>query len=249
VKGNSLPERSARRLKVVAKDRLGLKGEKRVEILAGPARGVSMVLDFSGQTPMYLGMFEWELHRFFRTALTGAKLVFDVGGYVGYDALLFAANCDGRIVTFEPVRHRVLTIRQNVALNPELDQRVLVADVAVGSEDGEDVVTLDTFSEAIGQPDFVKIDIDGGEVDALAGAASVLRDRRPHLVVETHSAELERKCGDLLVECGYKPIIKHNRRLWREHRGGVPHNRWLLAVGAPPEARQLMTYSGPTAAH
>ena len=75
------------------------------------------------------------------------------------------------------------------------------------------------------------MDIDGAELDALMGARRLLRDHRPHLVVETHSAELENACGRLLVDCGYAPVIKHNRRLWREHRGGVPHNRWLLAAG------------------
>jgi Methyltransferase FkbM domain len=212
---------------------LGMQGRKRVKILAGPARGVTMMLDFSGQTPMYLGMFEWELHGFFRAALAEASLVFDVGGYIGYDALMFAANCRGEIVTFEPDERRAQTIRQNVACNPELEQRVRVATVAVGRRDGNGVTSLDTFSKSVGQPDFIKIDIDGGELDALAGAISVLNEHRPHVVVETHSLELERECGQLLIECGYQPAVKHNRRVWREHRGGVPHNRWLLAAGLP----------------
>lgn len=192
-----------------------------------------MNLDLGGQTPMYLGMFEWELHRFFQKVLSGAKLVFDVGGYVGYDALLFAANSHARVVTFEPDEERARGIAQNVACNPELQRRVDVASVAVGNRNTSDVTTLDSLSQSLGQPDFIKIDIDGGELEALEGARTLLRDRRPHLVVETHTFELEQACGRLLVDCGYSPIIKHNRRLWREHRGGVPHNRWLLAAGRP----------------
>jgi Methyltransferase FkbM domain len=192
-----------------------------------------MTLDLAGQTPMYLGMFEWELHRFFQKALSGAELVFDVGGYVGYDALLFAATSRARVVTFEPDEDRARFIARNVACNPELQRRVDVTNVAVGSRDTADVITLDSFSQSVGEPDFIKIDIDGGELEALEGARTLLRGRRPHLVVETHAFELEQACGRLLVDCGYSPIIKHNRRLWREHRGGVPHNRWLLAAGRP----------------
>jgi hypothetical protein len=182
---------------------------------------------------MYLGMFEWELHRFFRYALAEAQLVFDVGGYNGYDALLFAANSRARVMTFEPDEEHSRLIQQNVACNPEIQSRILVTPVAIGNRNTGALTTLDSFSESVGVPDFIKVDIDGGELDALEGARSTLRDRRPHLVVETHSFELEQACGRLLVDCGYRPAIKHNRRVWREHRGGVPHNRWLLARGLP----------------
>jgi hypothetical protein len=233
VKGDSGIERVARRVKVAVKNALDLQGQKQVSIIGGPARGIKMTLDLDGQTPMYLGMFEWELHRFFRAALAGANLVFDLGGYVGYDALMFAANSSGRVITFEPDGQRTRVIAENLAANPQLAGRVTIVSDAVGRRDGAGVTTLDTFSRSEGEPDFIKIDIDGDELEALEGAMNVLRGRRPHLVVETHSLELERQCGRVLVECGYRPVIKHNRRVWREHRGGTPHNRWLLATGLP----------------
>jgi hypothetical protein len=93
-------------------------------------------------------------------------------------------------------------------------------------------ITLDSLSAAAGAPDFIKIDIDGGELDALTGGIETLRTARPDLVVETHSKQLEEDCGALLVDCGYRPVIKHNRSVWREHRP-IPHNRWLLARGGP----------------
>jgi hypothetical protein len=107
----------------------------------------------------------------------------------------------------------------------------MVNPMAIGARNDSGMTTLDVLRTSIGEPDFLKIDIDGGELDALAGGVRLLSERRPHLVVETHSLELEHECGALLVKCGYRPIIKHNRRIWREHRGGAPHNRWLLAEG------------------
>ncbi len=224
---------AGRALKVGIKNAVGLKGVRQVKILAGPARGVRMTLDFSGHTPMYLGMFEWELHRFFSDALRDSNLVFDVGGYVGYDALMFAANAPGEVVTFEPNAEQAAILRANVAQNPELERRITVNPNAIGDEDGEGVVSVDSLARSVGLPDFIKIDIDGGEADALAGAAEVLRGHHPHVVVETHSHDLERRCGRILVDCGYRPVIKHNRRIWREERGGAAHNRWLLCRGTP----------------
>lgn len=224
---------AGRRLKVAIKDALGLRGVKRVELLAGPARGVRMTLDFSGHTPMYLGMYEWELHGFLRKTLPMARLIFDVGGYIGYDALLFAANSPGRVVTFEPSADNARLLEANVEQNPSLSERIALSPLAIRGEGGDGATTLDATSERFGAPDLVKIDIDGGELDALSGGLKTLRDRRPHLIVETHSKELERDCGVLLADCGYRPIVKHNRQIWREQRGGAPHNRWLLAMGDP----------------
>ena len=224
---------AGRRLKVAIKDALGLRGVKRVELLAGPARGVTMTLDFSGHTPMYLGMYEWELHAFLRKTLPTARLIFDVGGYIGYDALLFAANSPGRVVTFEPNPDNAQLLEANVGQNPSLSERITLTSLAVSGQSGDGATTLDAASGRFGAPDLVKIDIDGGELDALSGGVKTLREQRPHLIVETHSKKLERDCGVLLADCGYRPIIKHNRQIWREQRGGAPHNRWLLATGHP----------------
>jgi Methyltransferase FkbM domain len=224
---------AGRRVKIAIKNAIGFRGVKETEILAGPARGIRMQLDFSGQTPKYLGMFEWELHHFYRQVLPSAQLVFDVGGAEGYCALLYAANSPGRIVTFEPNPSEVDLLRANIDRNPGFDGRILIKQAMVGRQNGSDSTTIDDVAKETGAPDFIKVDVDGGELDVLTGGENTLREHRPHLVVETHTHQLEQQCGSLLVEYGYRPVIKHNRRIWREERGGAPHNRWLLAAGSP----------------
>ena len=223
-------------MKVAVKNAIGLRGVKEREILAGPARGVRMELDFSGQTPKYLGMFEWELHSFYRRVLPHSSLIFDVGGAEGYTALLYAANSPGRVISFEPNPSEVELLRANIARNPELRERIEIREIAVGREVDPESMTIDSVAEEVGSPDFIKVDVDGWELDVLAGAEQTLREKRPNLVVETHTRRLEDQCGALLVECGYRPIIKHNREVWRETRGGSSHNRWLLAEGSPAPA-------------
>lgn len=229
---------AAKSLKVAIKNTIGFRGVKETDILAGPARGVRMELDFSGQTPKYLGMFEWELHRFYRQVLPTSTLIFDVGGAEGYCALLYANNTSGRVISFEPDPSEAGRLRANIDRNPRFHDRISVMEAAVGRADGSGVVSIDSASERDGSPDFIKVDVDGGELDVLVGGERVLRERRPHLVVETHSKELEDQCGVLLVDYGYRPIIKRNREVWREHRGGAPHNRWLLATGSPAQPLQ-----------
>jgi hypothetical protein len=222
---------AGRRLKVAIKNIVGLRGVKQVRLIGGPARGVRMTLDFGGHTPMFLGMYEWELHRFIRERLPGSAVVFDVGGYIGYDALLMASNSDAKVVTFEPDSDNRKLLAANLALNPELREQIEIVPAPVGMDDGDDSMTLDDAADEFGAPDFIKMDIDGGELDALVGGTALLRTGRPSLIVETHSKPLEDECGALLIDYGYRPIIKHNRAVWREQRGGAEHNRWLLAAG------------------
>lgn len=219
----------SRRFKAAVKGTLGLRGTKRVSVLTGPARGARMTIDLSCQTPQYLGTYEWELHRFLRKTVPGARLVFDVGANVGYECLMLAALGNGLVVAFEPDPATAEMLHANVDDNPALCRRITVIEEAIGSHPGAGVTTIDEAAAQFGPPDVVKIDIDGGECDALRGGRRTLTQHRPHLIVETHSPELERDCGALLIEYGYAPVIKHNRKIWREYRGHLEVNRWLLA--------------------
>lgn len=190
-------------------------------IPAGPARGVRMRIDFEYQTRTYLGLYELEVNRYLRRCLHRGAAAFDVGGQYGYDALLIARQTRGPVASFECDPECVARMSQNFALND-------VSIVAVQGVVGRDV-SLDEWAFGPGfVPDFIKIDIDGGEAAALRSANRVLNERHPSLVVEVHSEALEAECGALLVEQGYRPVIVNQRRLWPDLRP-IAHNRWLVA--------------------
>jgi len=66
------------------------------------------------------------------------------------------------------------------------------------------LLSLDDLAADTFVPDFVKIDIEGGELDALRGARAILRD------------------------LGYRVDVVDQRRFLRDHRP-MPHNRWIVA--------------------
>lgn len=130
----------------------------------------------------------------------------------------------------DPTEHARL--QRNIAANPALapaPEAILALRVTAGER--PDDVTLDGIAFAAGGfvPDVVKLDVEGRELHALEGAAHLLAERRPHLIVETHSEALERDCLALLRTHGYAPRIVHPRRVLAEVRAG--HNRWLVAEG------------------
>jgi FkbM family methyltransferase len=65
------------------------------------------------------------------------------------------------------------------------------------------MTTLDDFVADVGvKPDFVKIDVEGFEYAVLAGASSLLQDKRPMLMIEIRDSNRDR-CFQRLRELGY----------------------------------------------
>jgi FkbM family methyltransferase len=74
---------------------------------------------------------------------------------------------------------------------------------------------LDTVvaEEGLPFPDVIKIDVEGAEPLLLRGAAGLLRERRPALVVELHGAEVAREVLFLLHDFGYACAAKMSAHL------------------------------------
>jgi hypothetical protein len=91
-------------------------------------------------------------------------------------------------------------------------------------------ITLDTLVAECGfVPDVVKIDIEGWEVEALGGAANLLSSRKPSLIIEVHSADLEKECLVLLADHDYSTEIVDPRRFIPDYRL-LAGNRWIIAT-------------------
>ena len=226
-------------------------------IRLGPARGLRMEIDFTYQARLWLGIFEIELARWLRAFCPPGSACFDVGAREGYVTLLLASlSGGGRVLGVEADPDELERLRRNIALNPSLPRppEARLARVTGRSDAGRDV-TLDQLAYAADGfvPDLVKLDVEGWELQALQGGERLLTERKPHLVVETHSADLERNCLELLAARGYRPRVVEPRRWLPEEREG--HNRWLVAEGrqfrpapAPerPSRREIGTQSSQT---
>jgi hypothetical protein len=159
---------------------------------------------------------------------------FDVGAGVGYHSLLLATAGRGRIAAFECDDESRRQLRSNVELNEQLRGRISLVGlrVAAASDAAAGTISVDdaAYRDDLFVPDFVKVDTDGAEQEVLEGATELLSRRRPHIIVETHSRELEASCGQLLRASGYAPIVVDQRRVSPDFRP-VDHNRWLVAGG------------------
>ena len=195
-----------------------------VRVPMGMAAGVRLEIDANGSVHTYLGTAELELARHVRRAARPGAVCFDVGGHDGWYAMIFARLTGAPVVSFEADADAVERMRRNLARNPALAPLVDVRHEMVG----EDTIDRLVGDGTLPAPSLLKVDVDGGEVAVLRGARRVLAEHRPHVIVETHTAGLERDCGDLLVEAGYRPLIVPQRKRFTQPRPAA-HNRWLVA--------------------
>lgn len=201
------------------------------KILLGPAAGVKVRIDFAHQSRLYFGLYEYELAPYFRELIYPGAKCFDVGGADGYDALMQAKlSGDAGVVTFECEQRFADELQRTLDQNA---YKVQVVRAYAGDVDSGDNITLDAAAQKYFMPDFIKLDIEGAEMRALRGAARILEQRKPNLLVETHAAHLETECIALLRGYGYEPKIVDQRR-WFKERRPTAHNRWLICPGRRP---------------
>lgn len=216
------------------KNRLVPAGPLPWRLRMGIGRGLTIVLDLRHWTGMYLGLYELELNRYLRRLCRPGYRCFDVGGQYGYDSLVLAKLSRNRVITFECEQELCRQISHSIAANPSLEELVSIRHAFVGRVTRPSTLHISLDDVAYAQdgflPDFVKMDIEGGEFDALLGAQRLLAERHPTLIVEVHSIELEKQCGRLLQALGYSPIVVSPRRWLRDNRP-TGHNRWLIAEG------------------
>ena len=128
--------------------------------------------------------------------------VVDAGACFGDTALAFAMTVGehGRVHSFDPIPKHCAIVRENLAMNPVLAPRISIHEVGLaaiertgqGTSGSEETInpgatafdasisttTIDTLSQngLLPRVDFIKMDIEGSELDALRGASNVIRE-------------------------------------------------------------------------
>ncbi|HQG74003.1 MAG: FkbM family methyltransferase [Kiritimatiellia bacterium] len=178
-------------------------------ILRRPLFGFSMAVDVSRAAVQRLLFLEGE--RFIGERFLLSRLVskgdtaVDVGANIGYYLLLLArlVGSEGKVIAVEPSRENLPELKRNIAENKL--SNVELHEVAAGSERGTvgfmsgingrittatatvDQVPLVPLDDIIStRVDFLKMDVEGAEGRALAGAQELVRRWHPVIFVEIH---------------------------------------------------------------
>ena len=203
-------------------------------VLQGKFRG-KLWITGSGNHGFWLGSFEYIKRTVLEKTITPDTVVYDVGASVGYYTLLASelVKPDGRVFSFEPLPRNITYLRKHLELNKINNVTVMEKAITDSvssmkfkvtknpcegsvSSDGDLVVDTVSIDFLVGQkeippPDFIKMDIEGGEVLALKGAEKVLKQFKPIIFLSTHSKEIHQECCSFLKSIGYNLSPVNNK--------------------------------------
>lgn len=156
----------------------------------------------------------WLEMRFIKEHLVEeGDVILEVGGHHGCSAILLShwVGAGGKVVTFEPFPENCDILEKNIQLNGLTN--VDLHRNAVGAERGE--IIIDASSSAVNpsgkgravqltfldayehlNPTFLKIDVEGFEIQVLQGAKNILA-KRPKLAIEIHADLLSQYGGSV----------------------------------------------------
>jgi FkbM family methyltransferase len=190
-----------------------------------------------------IGTYEYPASKILQKELKDARLFIDVGAHVGYYTLL-ASKIAKEVIALEPDPFNYKLLRINLRINGI--SNVYALNIAASNYTGTGifasyiknigklltqksnrdnnmsrikikVVKLDDLLLKIGKnPDVIKIDVEGSEIQVLEGLQETLIKGVKCLMIEVHSEENKAKAISFLKSLGYKIIslrtLKTERR-------------------------------------
>jgi FkbM family methyltransferase len=202
----------------------------------GPLKGFRMRVDWKTHRSFAYGSWEPEVVQSIEEHVTAGMTVLDIGAQSGFYSLLLSklVGPTGRVIAFEPLPANVRLLEENIRLNnltnvdvrheavtersgpinfefPGLESNLVAGPVLPGDSQGifsvEGIALDDCFSDREFPLQFIKMDVEGAEVEVLRGALNALNTCHPDMMIELH--DMDKYPGShpavvLVEDLGYK---------------------------------------------
>jgi len=194
-------------------------------IRGGPLKGKKWIIPAGGR--FIAGNYESFKTNAFIKHLNQGDSVIDVGAHVGYYTAIAASIIgeNGMVYAFEPRPLNITFIKRHIKLNKF--HNVKLFEACAGDKTGEclfesrtgtgtghisdagnlkvDMYSLDELYESgdILLPDFIKIDVEGGEDLVLEGCRKIIDKRLPVIMVASHGEDKHQYVTEYLDYYGY----------------------------------------------
>lgn len=214
------------------------KGKSPRRVLFGALKNLRLYLDPQVDIHYWLGIYELEIQGWLEKFCHEADTIFDIGSNRGMLTSFFGFSRTAKAVeAFEPQAAMHDDILGNWKLNAPLRKTpaptLALHPERVSNSGIAGSIALDSFVEQL-SPDetcFLKIDVDGYEMEVLESARELLSLPNVVIILETHSKALENACISFLTSAGFKTRVI-SRYWWRRfitEGRSLAHNQWLIA--------------------
>ncbi|RZK26360.1 MAG: FkbM family methyltransferase [Flavobacterium sp.] len=173
----------------------------------------------------YIGDYEFTAKQYFKKYINKGNTIIDVGANIGFHTLYFAelTGMSGKVIAIEPIPVNIRSLRNNVALNglsnvqiyerafanenKTLNIHIDQAEKNPGSfnlydhkDQNTEIICVkgdDLLNEiGAGKIDFIKIDVEGYEFEALKGLKHTLEQSKPIIIFEFDRNYQLKNAGD-----------------------------------------------------
>jgi FkbM family methyltransferase len=203
-----------------------------LRVISGPLRGARWIAGSSNHG-CWLGWYERENQQLLAAHIRPGDVVLDIGANVGFFTLPASrlVGPTGKVIAFEPLSQNVSLLNRHLELNQATNVSVEVAAVGLESEARElfvgdtssgslfpqdsglqaevvRVVSLNDLLDADRLPrvDVIKMDIEGGEYDAIDGMLRLLERDHPTLLIALHGGPRARGLERTFTGLGYSVV-------------------------------------------
>lgn len=202
----------------------------------GVLKGFRMRVDWKLHRAFAYGSWETEVVEVIQQNVARGMTVLDIGAQSGFYSLLLSklVGPGGKVVAFEPLPANFRLLEENIRLNdltnvtvrheavversggmnfefPLNEPGLIAGPVLPGDSQGsfavEGIALDDCFSENRLPIHFIKMDVEGAELEVLRGALKVLNAFHPNMVIELHNMEKyagPHPAAALVQELGYE---------------------------------------------
>jgi len=216
-----------------AKNMLVPKGKRPRKVRLGLYKGLTIEADLEHDMQLLTGLWERETYSCIRIAAARCDWAIDIGAGNGELVLFLLRECEAKpVIAVEPRLEANQAIERNLRLNRMLADRLAIRTNYVGVDKDAGQISLDSLATSLIGRGFIKLDVDGGELDVLRSGTECLTRTGLDLLIETHSSQLEIECMDLLKKYAFTCSIIKNawwRAILPELRP-IDHNRWIWAT-------------------
>ncbi|NNE90776.1 MAG: hypothetical protein HKN23_03940 [Verrucomicrobiales bacterium] len=210
---------------------------QRYDINRGLLDGCAVYLSNRDRFPVRTGTFDREIHTKFTQFGRNARVFLDIGAAEGFYSVYMLKNTEAKVFAYEASEEASGSLLRNLEENTRNGHRLWYDDREIRNEKTDrDTTTIDCIAGHESGPVFLKIDVDGSELEVLRGAGRVLDREDTRLIVRSSSKHSEQECMRLLDEHGFDVSIV-GPAWWRSiirDRNSDEQARWIIA-----EKRQI----------
>lgn len=166
------------------------------------------------------------------------SIVLDIGCNIGNHTLFYLFECNAQFVhCFEPVKETYRILEKNISIN-KMESRVKLHNIGIGATKGRaqiekfDIkniggtsielvengsITINSIDDlSINQIGFIKIDVEGFEINVLKGMIKTIERDHPYLTIEIRDKNFK-EAKTILDQYGYKYLEIEEHRSYRDY--------------------------------